>query len=312
MLHLKLGLTFSQNSKFLPINDSTMIEMEGDQFSFDGMKMDQSKMEEKFLKKQKKYTLSPKEKALKKRVEENDSLSFSDKREIKKIEKKEKKLEKLIDKYGKKSDDYEEKETADSSKTAEIQEKYALTDEEIDIKIKQQNGDTLTDEEAKTLKKIEKKEKKLEKNGLEYSEGTDERPELLTVPTKKRSFGDFFKKYKFSVKKRTKVSKDQRKLTRLNKRCELNEEETDAKGKAESGYPLSLAQSRAYKKALLKDEKFDKKSKKIQQKQFKSIQTKEVQKRMKKNEKETKKRDNKRSRKKILKKIKYTLMFWKD
>lgn len=307
---LFINKTFSQNTKLLQVDDSTYVEMKGDQFSFDGMKMNQSKMEAKFLKKQKKYSLTPKEKALKKRIEDGDSVSSKDQRDYKKIEKKEKKLEKLKDKYGKKSDDLEEKASTDSAKTADLKEKYQLTDEELDVKMKSEKGDSLTKDEEKMLKKIEKKEKKLEKNGLKYEE-TEDRPQLMAVPTKKKTLKDLFRKRQFSAKNRTKKSKEQRKLERLNKRCSLNEEEKDAKGKAESGYPLNEGQSKAYKKALLKDEKFERKSKKIQQKQFKSIQSKEVQERMKENEKKIKKRDKKRIRKQRRQKIKSILFFWK-
>jgi len=69
--------------------------LSGTQFTEDGFTIKGNKQEKKLVKKQKKYSLTPKEKAIKLRKESGDTLNFVEEIRYKKISRKEKKFEKL-------------------------------------------------------------------------------------------------------------------------------------------------------------------------------------------------------------------------
>lgn len=200
------------------------------------------------------------------------------------------------------------------------QKKYSLSPKEKAIKLRKESGDTLSVFEELKYKKISRKEKKLDKLQGEFE--TDSSTQKVSwSPVKKRSLNPF-KMFKFERKSKSdeisdqtrgedsQKSKEQRKLDRWSKKYDLNENETDIKGKAESGFALSPLQIVTYKKALRKEYRLNKKTDKLYKKALMNIQSESSKKMMKKSAKKTKKRDKQRARKKVYRKIWGTIKFW--
>jgi len=200
------------------------------------------------------------------------------------------------------------------------QKRLSLSPREKALKMKQDSAQNLNSLQKRKLKKIEKKEKKLEKlkGSFETDSATNKQ---MWTPTKKRSFKPFsiFKIHKKTNSEnvadatrgsKKNMSKEQKKLTRINKKYALDSLEKDAKFKAESGFAISGIQYIRYKKALRKEYLLKKKTKKIYKKALLDIQSKSTKKMMKERAKENKKRDKKRSRKMLFRKITSFITFW--
>jgi len=200
------------------------------------------------------------------------------------------------------------------------QKKLSLSPREKAIKMKQEEGGKLSFMEQRRANKIAKKEKKMEKLKGTFETDSASNKQMWT-PVKKRHFRPFsiFRLPKKSNSdkiadatrgKNKDMSKEQKKLMRIEKRYSLDSLEKDAKFKAESGFAISPIQIFRYRKALRKDYLYAKKTKKIYKKALMDIQSKSTKKMMKQRAKENKKRDKKRSRKMWFKKMKGIITFW--
>ncbi len=221
------------------------------------------------------------------------------------------------------TDGFTIKQNKKQEKNYKKQKNFSLTWEEKALIYRRDNPDPnspLTAAEQIRIKKIEKKQKKLDKLKGEFKLDSATNKQMWT-PSKKTNYNPFSymrlpkKKASDEVADATRgetkdMSKEQKKLVKINKKYGLDSLERDAKFKAQSGFPITAYQEILYKRAIKKEALLKEKTKKIHLQAIYDMQDKSTQKMMKERAKENKKRDKKRSRNLLFRKIRAYITFW--
>jgi len=138
------------------------VSVSGTQLDQDGFQISKSKQQKKFIKKQKKYSLTSKERELKLRSENGEDLSFWEKRTLNKIKKKEDKKKEFLNKY--KPDTTNSNGSIDTTAS-----KLSLSITEKNIIAKKDTAQKLTFAEKIEYRKAIRRQKQIEKRNYKDS-----------------------------------------------------------------------------------------------------------------------------------------------
>ncbi len=199
-----------------------------------------------------------------------------------------------------------------------------ISEDEQNILDNKENDSTLTKTEKKTYRSAKKKQKKADKiekkrvkdkllkQGWTVNRVTGFKLRyLLPAPRSQKA------KERAREKNRKKhLTKEQKKIERIQKKYAISDKEKDAYNKGSSGYPLNFTEKRRYKRAVWKHWKSEKEIKKVYLKALKDRQSDNTKKMLDASKKRTKKKDKmarkKRNKGKFWKKFKKKKQYGKS